>query len=316
MTKETRNKVVVPAVLLCGIFIGGAIVLQTKGIGAIVLTEGKKILFPIASEPDADPDNDGLKNWEEGVYKTDPRNPDTDGDGYLDGEEVASGYDPTIKAPGDALPGANAAAPRPLPKNLTTHLAQILTQKISAGEIDPAKETKVDPNDPTVPYNQEILNEALAQIAVRAKEYFVLPEVKDADIVIAKEAATRETIHLYLQKIQSNITTNVDDIKRLKTSEVIMLQDAVNSKNTDAISTYITDYQKVLAAMKATEVPSSLVAWHKSMIATVSLMTKIFESVRDFQNDPAMAAAAMETYSPTVSALQKLTEDLATQMLK
>ena len=53
-------------------------------------------MFPIASQPDADPDNDGLKNWEEDTYRTDPRNPDTDGDGYLDGEETASGYDPTI----------------------------------------------------------------------------------------------------------------------------------------------------------------------------------------------------------------------------
>ena len=27
-------------------------------------------------------------------YKTNPNNPDTDGDGYLDGDEVKNGYDP------------------------------------------------------------------------------------------------------------------------------------------------------------------------------------------------------------------------------
>jgi hypothetical protein len=42
-----------------------------------------------------DTDSDGLWDYEEIViYGTDPLNPDTDGDGYLDGEEVASWYDP------------------------------------------------------------------------------------------------------------------------------------------------------------------------------------------------------------------------------
>ncbi len=42
-----------------------------------------------------DSDEDGLNDFEEiRVYKTDPLNPDTDGDGYLDGDEVFNNYDP------------------------------------------------------------------------------------------------------------------------------------------------------------------------------------------------------------------------------
>ena len=42
-----------------------------------------------------DTDKDKLFDREEvKVYKTDPLNPDTDGDGFLDGEEVKSGYNP------------------------------------------------------------------------------------------------------------------------------------------------------------------------------------------------------------------------------
>ena len=45
-----------------------------------------------------DPDHDGLDSTQELVlYGTDPRNKDTDGDGYLDGEEVNSGHDPLKK---------------------------------------------------------------------------------------------------------------------------------------------------------------------------------------------------------------------------
>ncbi len=44
------------------------------------------IEWPI--DPDGDEDNDGLKNWEEKEYGTNPYNPDTDGDGLGDWSEV------------------------------------------------------------------------------------------------------------------------------------------------------------------------------------------------------------------------------------
>jgi len=41
-----------------------------------------------------DSDNDGLSDKEEEFYGTDKNNPDTDGDGYKDGDEVKNGYNP------------------------------------------------------------------------------------------------------------------------------------------------------------------------------------------------------------------------------
>lgn len=41
-----------------------------------------------------DSDTDGLKDWEEALYKTDPKNPDTDSDGTMDGAEVAVNRNP------------------------------------------------------------------------------------------------------------------------------------------------------------------------------------------------------------------------------
>lgn len=46
-----------------------------------------------------DSDSDGLTDLEETLYGTDSRNPDTDGDGFLDGNEVYNLYNPNGKAP-------------------------------------------------------------------------------------------------------------------------------------------------------------------------------------------------------------------------
>jgi len=51
---------------------------------------------------DNDPDKDGLPNYLEYVYGTDPLKADTDGDGFSDKQEIINGYDPD--APGDAKP--------------------------------------------------------------------------------------------------------------------------------------------------------------------------------------------------------------------
>jgi len=51
---------------------------------------------PLPTAPDDD--NDGLTLMEENLYGTNPEISDTDGDGYKDGAEILSGYDPTRPA--------------------------------------------------------------------------------------------------------------------------------------------------------------------------------------------------------------------------
>ena len=59
-------------------------------------------LNPSVNDALADPDQDDLDNGEEFHYGTDPHNPDTDGDGILDGTEVANFSDPLTSGDGNA----------------------------------------------------------------------------------------------------------------------------------------------------------------------------------------------------------------------
>ena len=51
-----------------------------------------------------DSDNDGLRDWEEGLWRTNPHHIDSDGDGVIDGEELVIGRDPHKPSPDDLLP--------------------------------------------------------------------------------------------------------------------------------------------------------------------------------------------------------------------
>lgn len=51
---------------------------------------------PEAKDINTDTDGDGLKDWEEKLWKTDPTKSDTDMDGTPDGKEIQEGRDPTV----------------------------------------------------------------------------------------------------------------------------------------------------------------------------------------------------------------------------
>lgn len=64
-------------------------------------TEPEPEPFETAVTPGTDTDSDGLSDVEENlVYGTNPRLPDTDSDGFLDGNEVFHRYNPNGTAPG------------------------------------------------------------------------------------------------------------------------------------------------------------------------------------------------------------------------
>lgn len=99
-----------------------------------------------------DEDQDGLVDWLEEFYKTDPKNADTDGDGTKDGEEVALDRDPTIAGPNDPLittkdrvanPDLSDFTPGTITDQASVELfSQYMILK-RQGELTPEKEQKL-----------------------------------------------------------------------------------------------------------------------------------------------------------------------------
>src|SRR3989344_1046178 len=83
-------------------------------------------------------DNDGLSNAEEAVWLSDPYDPDTDKDGYLDGEEVASDHNPLV-AGDDSL----AKQRDFLALNATERMATLIAGGILSGDLKQSGNTDI-----------------------------------------------------------------------------------------------------------------------------------------------------------------------------
>lgn len=97
---------------------------------------------PLALSLEDDVDQDGLSNSDEAYWNTDLQNPDTDGDGFLDGEEVASGFDPREPSShelGDKLADTVYGAPQDVDAdfNITNNLSEMLVNGIQAQDLKP-----------------------------------------------------------------------------------------------------------------------------------------------------------------------------------
>ena len=80
-----------------------------------------------------DSDQDGLSDQEEKTYGTDPNNADTDRDGYTDGAEVKSGYNPLKPSPEDKIGTVSNEKTTAITSNFgeKTNLTQELSKKLS-----------------------------------------------------------------------------------------------------------------------------------------------------------------------------------------
>lgn len=243
-----------------------------------------------------DSDQDGLTNEEEKTYGTDPYNSDTDGDGYSDGVEVSSGYNPLKKAPGDKIVANEeiaSVAGTSIEKttaegsnetNLTNEISSKVTDLINQSQTE-NKEIQMDDLDSIVD-----------EVSVKELTFEDLPEINKDSIKIleqnysnlsekARTEREREDVTEYLTAIGYIIATNSpqsiqteDDIQ--KTYDTISENINTFSNDTSSIPGYFTDLSEkgetMLAQIKDVEVPESMIEYHiKGMqLATYAISLK------------------------------------------
>ncbi len=293
--------VVAVLILLAGVFLGGYLVLKSGKVSAGQLDEilrGSSVSLtacqPDPNDTNKDSDDDGLKDWQEAqLYKTDACKADSDGDGYLDGEEALSGYDPTQKAPGDELPGTKPQTPRPLPANLTEALRQRLSTQLNENGIK-----GFDANGQLVSPNELESLPGVSQAAwdiIAANEQLFESETIDVKELNIIEDNSPTTVKNYLSLLGNQ--TFIRSAQNQASSEAELFLLSIQKNDPTLLDENLNNYQISYQRLKKMAVPSQLTTLHQDTLNIISTTIKIYRAIQDFDADPLKTSLALQRYS-------------------
>lgn len=199
-----------------------------------------------------DKDNDGLSDAKEIIYGTDLKKSDTDGDSYLDGDEVKNGYDPTV----------------PGPARLETRQSQNLTIQYFSWVQE-----KYNIEDPIL--KKSSINEYLNLNFPKALN---LPTISTEDLIITYNEST-ETLQEYITNVNNielpqSFTNYPDLYEKMLIGEMVDI---------DGILKELTESTNKLHNMR---VPTKAIDIHKQYIGIMETLKIIFADLKIAQKDP------------------------------
>lgn len=235
----------------------------------LISTSTKPIQISSKSQ---DTDGDGLMDWEEVLYGTDPSNPDTDGDGTSDGKEIKSGRNPTLKGPNDKLLPTQETKTKKLTETevfARAFFAKYMNLRKSGLSGD------VDSRDAAI---QEVLQSGVLE-AAKPKMY------SEKDIKVSQNTGM-----VWAKKYGNDagiiFKTKLPTKSR---NEFIIIEDAINKDDPTIVKELdpiISSYKNIISALLKVEAPSDIAQYHLGLINSVSRILFIAESFRKYDTDP------------------------------
>ncbi len=223
-----------------------------------------------------DSDADGLMDDREERYYTDLHKADTDGDGYLDGEEVISGYDPTRKDSGGIGNG-----------NVTDIFAERLIAGIYAGDLDPKKKDSPE-------YTKGLDLVSLTTVT-DAKERIAIVD-SALDLLIVPD--TLENITDYGNFIKANVLGG--EMKLRLATQQDFLDKALEYIEEDKIPLAINIFKNNkeffgsrAESWSATAVPEGFGKFHQEFLKYLKMMENHHAAASKFNDDPFLAQVAI-----------------------
>ncbi|MES2087921.1 MAG: hypothetical protein V4467_02920 [Patescibacteria group bacterium] len=242
-----------------------------------------------------DTDSDGLKDWEEQLWKTDPKNPDSDGDGALDGEEIKTGRDPLKAGPNDKLDTDTITAK--INPETESDLSEtdkfsreLFVKIIAAGESD---------TPPTEADYENFLNQTIQQqIDAQKIKNYTSEDVK----VDAEE--TPEKIRAYGNTIASILTKKPPQKLEFEIAIVDRAQTKNDPEELKKLEPLIAEYKRIEHDLIKVTVPKSALKNHLLLINATTAMAWSITGLEYVLSDPLKALPGVTAYSDNADGFQ------------
>lgn len=292
MTTTTPSKKILLLIIVSLIFLGGIIY------ALFYTAQTETYVAPVASviikNPvlDKDTDNDGLKDWEEQLWKTDPLNPDSDGDGTPDGQEIKTGRNPTLAGPNDKLDVDT------ITKKINTETEGDLTEtdKFSRElflRIIAAKEANTPPTE------ADLGNFLDASIRQEMNSQPV-KTFERGDFQV-DSAETPEKIKAYGERVAEIMTEKSPQPLEYELTIFERAQQNNDPKELQKLDPLIAQYQHNLSLLLKVVVPESALPNHIAFTNSVAGMAYSITWLKYIMTDPIKALPGVDAYDENAS---------------
>jgi hypothetical protein len=253
---------------------------------------------------EVDSDDDGLSDWQEGLWGTDPEDPDSDGDGTEDGAEVAADRNPNEAGPGDQLATANVSVQSSASQsvNLTTQTKRELLPQSLILAI--ARENGEDVSDGDI---ERIAESVSGGINTQINLYTA------DDLQIGEPASTPAEARAYVRQVITAL--NVETTGQ-QTNPLAIVAGALqnNEKGRLDFSSYIAIDQTIIANLLAIAVPPAYTASHLQIVNSLQSEKVALEMLETVTADPVKGVVAVREYKAALADGEKAVETLAAQV--
>lgn len=239
-----------------------------------------------------DDDNDGLKNWEEILWKTDPSKSDTDEDGTTDGEEIKQNRNPLVKGPEDKLshfpreeitPNADGSG------TLTDAMGQQVLNEILLNK-------KI--SDTLSPEDASSISESMISAIDQASQSIIITKYTIADIKIfipSKDSQIKDYGNT-LGAISKKYLGPLPQSELIIYQEALINQDKEKIKELEAIALAYENISKDALQM---QVPKEFASDHLSLINSCEQISKELKNMQKALIDPALGLVSFKQYLDT-----------------
>lgn len=308
---QTKFKVFMTLLALGALFSVYSLTNSLKSNLAATMPRPLNANLPSALEEDAD--HDGLSNQEESYWATEWQNPDTDGDKFLDGEEVLSGHDPRVAGPDDLLAKTNGFIKSGTDNNLTENLSSLITAGLYAGDLGK--------DAPTKTYESAINNLSLSVID---NGYIALNPAAEISTTVSDSKENQEK---YLSEVIDVLETKLMNsflFAPIKLQIFTQKLTSSNSRNAKEISVELLseamNFQNNANILEKFAVPSSWKEIHTELLGGLRSLALSYQAMGYFDKDPMKAIVATrnieDVYSNAPKLLVKITQKAKTNNLK
>lgn len=284
--------------LVAVVALGGFVYIVTQSGGTESKDDATVATIP-EEERRIDTDNDGLPDWEEELWSSDPENPDTDGDGTNDGAEIEQGRNP-------AKPGDDQLTYR---QKATVHEQQI--KRAPSNKTEEAF-SKMLPHVLVVANKEargEKVNEKTSQriaeaTAAQLEEDF--PQYTRADLTVV--GTSTEAEKTYLDSVFTTIAQHVKEENKLE-SPLEITGKAFSESDKSILSNLRAHnqlYKELNSELVAIAVPESYVEVHLEILNGYIGKQEALRNIQQIDNDPMAGLIGLRQYKKYYTSLNDL----------